>query len=105
VPLVRLHSAQPNHRAALLAHAAAAAVLPRVALYVGSGASAGSSGNLTAALRRAAATGAIASVDLFQGADVAAKLNNADYDVVVFPGGGGSAEAAGIGAAGAAAVK
>jgi hypothetical protein len=94
----------PHIHAALLA-AGAAAALPRVALYVGAGSSPGSGGNLTVALQRAAATGVIASVDLFQGADVGARLNKDDYDVVVFPGGGGSAEAAGIGAAGAAAVK
>jgi glutamine amidotransferase-like uncharacterized protein len=41
---------------------------------------------------------------LLQGPDVA-NLSPADFDLVVFPGGGGSAEAAGIGAAGEAAVK
>ena len=91
---------------ALAASCVTAAVVPRVALYVGPGSSAGSGGNFTASLRALAAAGTIASVDLFTvGADVASKLTRAAYDVVVFPGGGGSAEAAGIGKDGAIAVK
>lgn len=102
------HPFQMALRCAIAAFAAAVAVAapPKVALYVGPGSSAGSGGNLTASLKALAAAGTIASVDLFTaGADVASKLTRSSYDLVVFPGGGGGAEATGIGADGAAAVK
>lgn len=76
----------------------------RVALYVGDGTAPTSASNYSASLRALAASGGIASVTLLQGADVAA-LSNSAFDVVVFPGGGGSGEAAAIGPAGANAVR
>jgi putative intracellular protease/amidase len=76
----------------------------RAAVYVGSGTAPTSAGNYSASLQALASAGVIASIDELQGPDVAAKLTNAAYDVVVFPGGSGSEEYAGIGADGAAAV-
>ena len=79
---------------------------PRVALYVGKGSSSGSGGNFSAAFTKFAAAGTIASVARLTEKEVtAAELTTANYDVVVFPGGGGSAEASAIGTKGAAAVK
>ena len=94
--------AAPLLIAALLGVVAAAP--PRVALYTGAGASAGSAGNFSAAFAKLAAAGTIASITHLDGAGVAL-LSRANFDVVVFPGGGGSSEAAGIGSAGATAVK
>jgi len=52
-----------------------------------------------------AASGTISTLTELEGPDVASQLTPAAFDVVVFPGGGGSSEATGIGAAGAAAVQ
>ena len=81
-----------------------AAALLRVALYVGAGTSPSSAGNLTASLRAHVEAGALASLALLDAAGVAA-LSRSAVDVLVVPGGGGSAEATGLGAAGAAAIE
>ena len=81
-----------------------AAALLRVALYIGAGSSSNSASNFTASLSAHVQAGALASLALLDGAGVAALARGA-IDVLVVPGGGGSAEAKGIGAAGAAAVR
>lgn len=84
---------------------AAAAAAPRVAMYRGAGSSAGSGGNYSDILANMLAKGKVAAVTTLQSeADVAA-LTPADFDLVIFPGGGGSSEAAAIGADGASAVQ
>jgi glutamine amidotransferase-like uncharacterized protein len=77
----------------------------RVALYVGSGTSPGSAGNYSDSIAAFVAQGVFASLDRLEDADVGARLSPAAFDVVVFPGGSGSGEFMGIGAAGQAAVR
>ena len=88
----------------LIAANALAAPGLRVALYVGVGTAPTSAGNYSASIRALVSAGAVASLSLLQGADVAS-LSPTNFDLVVFPGGGGSAEAAAIGPGGAAAVR
>ena len=91
---------------ALSALLAAVASAQRVALYRGTGSSAGSSGNFSAAFKQLVSDGSIASVkELDETGITAAQLTLANFDVVVFPGGGGSAEAGAIGPDGAKAVQ
>jgi putative intracellular protease/amidase len=91
--------------AAASASSPSAPSLLRVALYVGSGASANSAGNYSEALAQLVAQGVFASLSLMSDADVGAKLAPSAFDVVVFPGGTGSGEFAGIGEAGQDAVR
>ena len=91
--------------AALCAAGCAQAAAPRVALWRGAGSSAGSGGNYSAVLSAMLAGGRVSAYTELQSAGDVAGLRAADYDLVIFPGGGGSAEAAGIGAAGGDAVR
>ena len=90
--------------AAAPVQAAAPSALLRVALYRGAGSSTASGGNFSEAFALLVQQGVIASLTELQGPDVASMLTPAAFDVVVFPGGSGSGEAAGIGADGAKAV-
>lgn len=85
--------------------ASAAAVGLRVALYVGTGTAPTSAGNYSASISLLVASGRVASLTHLAGPDVAPQLSTSRFDVVVFPGGSGSGESAGIGAAGGAAVR
>ena len=82
-----------------------AASLPRVALFVGSGSQSASAGNYSDSISMLVQAGKVASLTHMSGADVAAQLTVQRFELVVFPGGSGSSEAAAIGAAGAAAVR
>jgi hypothetical protein len=100
---------------AVLAAAAAAAFLPapaaaaprgsiRVALYVGGGTAAVSSGNLTAAIETFVTDGTIKSCTTMNETEVAASLTTAAYDLFVVPGGSGGEESDALGPAGKQAV-
>ena len=81
-----------------------ASALLRVALYIGPGTAPTSAGNYTASLQDWVAAGKLQSLTTLLPPDVAT-LSPQAFDLVVFPGGGSSSEAAAIGAQGAAAVR
>lgn len=76
----------------------------RVGLFIGNGTSVPSRGNYSIALESLVQDGSIASWTGLTDNGVAG-ITTANLDVVLFPGGSGSEEAAAIGTAGAIAVK
>ena len=93
-----------SNMALLLTMPLALASSLRVGLFIGNGCATPSRGNYSVALAALVADGSIASWIPLSDTDVA-EISAASLDVVMFPGGSGSQEAAAIGVAGGIAVK